>query len=129
MKHLDPLAAARAAVAPNPSRPATAVVHDSPDARLVVFRIAPGQEVPPHTSPSTVMLTVLAGRGTLSGADGERECGPGEMVTYEPEELHAMRASTEELLLLATITPRPGERAAPTGVSARESGRRTEAGR
>ncbi|HEY0969404.1 MAG TPA: cupin domain-containing protein [Gemmatimonadales bacterium] len=119
MRHLDPVAAARSAIAPNPSRPASALVHDSPDARLVVFRIAPGQEVPPHTSPSTVMLTVLAGRGTLSGADGARECGPGEMVTYEPEEIHAMRADTEELLLLATITPRPGERPAPIAASAR----------
>ena len=121
MKHLDPLAAARAAVASNPSRPATALVHDSPDARLVVFRIAPGQEVPRHTSLSTVILTVLAGRGTLSGADGERECGPGEMVTYEPEEPHAMRATTEELLLLATITPRPGERPAAIAASARDA--------
>ncbi len=118
MKHLDPLAAARAAIAASPSRPATAVVHDSPDARLVVFRIAPGQEVPQHTSPSTVMITVLAGRGTLSGADGVRECGPGEMVTYEPDEVHAMRADSEELLLLAAITPRPGERPANFGQGA-----------
>lgn len=121
MKHIDPRAAARAAVAANPARPATALLHDTADARLVVFRIAPGQEVPPHTSPSTVTLTVLEGRGILSGGDGERECGAGEMVTYEPEELHAMRATTEELLLLATITPRPGGRPAPLPAGAGSS--------
>lgn len=113
MKLLDPLAAARAAVSANPSRSATAVVLDTPDARLVVFRIAPGQEVPPHTSPSTVLLTVLAGRGTIAGADEERECRAGDLVAYEPGELHSMRATGEELLLLATITPRPGEMARP----------------
>ena len=113
MKHLDPRAAARAAVAAHPARPATALIHDSEDARLVVFRIAPGQEVAAHTSPSTVTLTVLEGRGSLSGADGARDCGPGEMVTYEPNEVHAMRATGgDDFLLLATITPRPGARPA-----------------
>jgi hypothetical protein len=31
------------------------------------------------------------------------------MVTYSPNELHGMRAGDEELLLLATIAPRPGD--------------------
>lgn len=112
MKHLDPLTAARAAVAANPARPTSAVIHDAPDARLVVFRLAPGQAVPPHRNRSSVQLTVLAGHGTLSGEeDGtpvERRCSAGDVVLYAPGELHAMRAEDAELLLLATITPRPG---------------------
>jgi quercetin dioxygenase-like cupin family protein len=107
---LDPVAAAHAAHAAHPERPATALLHDSDDLRLVVFRLAPGQAVAPHTSPSTVMLTVLAGTGLLSGATQERRCGPGDAVVYPPEELHGMRATDGELLLLATITPRPGAR-------------------
>ena len=77
---LDPLRAARDAVAANPARPATAVLHDSPDAPLLVFRLAPGQ------------------------------CAAGDVVVYAPDERHAMRAESEELLRLATITPRPGAR-------------------
>lgn len=111
---LDPRAAARTALAPNASRPATAILHDSPDARLVVFRIAPGQAVAPHTSPSTVQLLVLEGRGTLTGeANGttvERACAAGDAVLYAPGELHGMRAGDETLVLLATIAPRPGSR-------------------
>ena len=110
MKALDPIAAARTAVSAHPNRPATAVIHDSDDVRLVVFRLAPGQQVPPHTSHSTVMLRVLEGSGILSGGDGERVCANGDLVTYEPNELHGMRATDQELLLLATITPRPGNR-------------------
>lgn len=114
MKTLDPRAAARAAVAPNATRPATAVVHDTDDLRLVVFRLEAGQSVPPHRSVSSVMLTVLEGEGVLSGeADGapvDVACGPGGVVTYDPNELHGMRAGSGELLLLATITPRPGSR-------------------
>ena len=119
MQALDPRGAARAAVAPSPSRPATATIHDSADARLVVFRLAPGQAVPPHRNASTVMLTVLEGEGVLSGGDGERACRAGEVVLYEPNEQHGMRATGGgELLLLAVITPRPGERHAPASPAA-----------
>ncbi|MGK2962219.1 MAG: cupin domain-containing protein [Gemmatimonadaceae bacterium] len=114
MKALDPASAALAAVAPNPTKPATAVLHDTDDLRLVVFRIAPGQSVPPHRSVSSVMLTVLGGEGILSGEENgqivERRFTAGEAATYAPDELHAMRSDSTELLLLATITPRPGSR-------------------
>lgn len=107
---LNPRAVARIAVA-NGSRPATSVLFDSPDLRLVVFRLAPGQAVPPHRSSSSVMLSVLDGSGVLSGPDGEVACVAGDVVCYAPDELHGMRALDGELQLLATITPRPGERA------------------
>jgi quercetin dioxygenase-like cupin family protein len=107
---LDPAAAARSARATAPTRPATAILHDSADARLVVFRIAAGQAVPPHRSVSTVTITVLEGTGVLAGADGERACAAGDVVVFPPDEPHAMRADDAELLLLATITPRPGAR-------------------
>ena len=111
MKTLAPATAALGAVAANPDRPATAILHDSPDARLVVFRLAPGQFVPPHRSTATVMLHVLQGTGELSGADDAVvSVSPGDLVTYEAGELHGMRAIDEQLLLLATITPRPGAR-------------------
>jgi quercetin dioxygenase-like cupin family protein len=96
----------------NPNRPATAIVHDSEEIRLVVFRLQPGQEVPPHRSTSSVMLTVLAGRGVVSGEDGEQPVSPGDVICYVPNELHGMKAEREELRLLATIAPRPGARPA-----------------
>ena len=115
MKALDrPLDLARTAVAANAARPATAVLHDTADVRQVVFRLEPGQSVPPHRSVSTVLLTVLEGNGILSGEKSgtviERACIAGDVVAYEPNELHGMRADGNTLLLLATITPRPGDR-------------------
>jgi quercetin dioxygenase-like cupin family protein len=108
MKVLDPRRAATEAVTANASRPATAIVHDSDDARLVVFRLAPGQAVAPHRSNSTVMLSVLGGSGFVSGSEGERDVSAGDLVVYAPDEVHGMRAGDEELTLLATIAPRPG---------------------
>ena len=117
MKSLDIPRAAREAVGANAARPATAVVHDSPDARLIVFRITPGQAVAPHRNASTVMLTVISGRGFIRGGEDERAVAPAETVVFEPNELHGMRAELEELVLLATITPRPGTRAADAAES------------
>jgi len=124
MKAVDVRRAAAEAVPANASRPATAVVQDSPDARLVVFRLAPGQTVPPHRSVSTVMLTVISGQGFASGGDEERAVTTGDIVIYEPNELHGMRAESEELVLLATITPRPGTRSGNASAAATtETGR------
>lgn len=91
-------------------RPATALVHDSADARVVVFRIDPGQEVPVHTSQSTVLLAIVAGSGTVVGADGERAVRAGDLVAYEVAEPHGMRAHDEQLVIAAVIAPRPSTR-------------------
>lgn len=114
MMPLRPMEAARGAVSFNPDKAATAVVLDTPDVRLVVFRLQPGQEVSAHRNASTVLLTVLAGSGILTGEDHgapcERACSAGDVMAYAPSELHAMRASEGEFVLLATIAPRPGSR-------------------
>jgi quercetin dioxygenase-like cupin family protein len=57
-----------------------------------------------------VVLHVLSGSGLVSGAQGERAVEAGTIVAYEPDEPHGMRATSRELVLLATITPRPASR-------------------
>lgn len=104
------MTAAREAISAQASRPATALLHDVADARVVVFRIEPGQEVAPHTSTSTVLLSIVAGRGTVSGASGESAVSAGDLVAYDLGELHGMRAGDEQLVIVAIITPRPGTR-------------------
>jgi quercetin dioxygenase-like cupin family protein len=110
MNVLNLSALAATAVAARPNRPATAVIHDSADARVVVFRIEPGQEVAVHTSASTVLLNIVAGTGAVSGADGERVVHAGDLVSYEPHEPHGMRAVDERLVVVAVIAPRPSAR-------------------
>ena len=61
-----------------------------------------------------MQLAVLDGVGVLtgeaeSGGTAEQICTAGDLAVYLPNELHGMRAAGEtDLLLLATITPRPG---------------------
>jgi quercetin dioxygenase-like cupin family protein len=113
---LDPRATARTASAASALRPATQVILDTPDVRLVTFRLLDGQAVTPHRSTSSVLLTVLRGEGMISGGDGERACREGDVLACEPGELHGMSATAGELHVLAAITPRPGERAMPAEV-------------
>jgi quercetin dioxygenase-like cupin family protein len=101
---------AAAAVAPNATRPATTLVHDSVDARVVLFRLEPGQMVPVHTSASTVLLTIISGTGTVIGSEGERRVKPGDIVAYAEDEPHGMQATHEQLVIAAVIAPRPGSR-------------------
>lgn len=107
MNLYQPSAIAASAVSPGPNRPAVALVHDHDDARLVVFRLEPGQQVATHTSTSSVFLTVISGAGFVSGAEGERAVGPGAVAAFAPEEPHGMRADRERLVLAALIAPRP----------------------
>ncbi len=104
----DARALAASAVNARAERPATALVHDSSDARVVIFRIEPGQAVPMHTNPSTVLLLIVNGSGIVSGADGERAVRAGDIVAYEAREPHGMRAGDEQLVIAAVIAPRPG---------------------
>lgn len=107
MNVYDTPAVAAGAVSARPDRPATALVHDATDVRLVLFRIEPGQQVAPHTSPSTVVLTVLSGAGLVTGGDREQPARAGMVVAYAPNERHGMRAVDERMVVLAAIAPRP----------------------
>jgi quercetin dioxygenase-like cupin family protein len=98
---------AAAAVSANVARPATALTHDSADARVVLFRIEPGQEVARHTSSSTVLLIVISGAGVVSCATGDRDVRTGDIIAYDVDEPHGMRANTELLVIAAVIAPRP----------------------
>lgn len=93
--------------APRTDRHATALLLDEPGCRLVAFTLAAGQSVPLHTSPATVMVTVVEGGGAFRGQDGDVALHTGESLKYEPNEPHGMVAGESGLRFLAVITPSP----------------------
>jgi quercetin dioxygenase-like cupin family protein len=82
------------------------MVADTPQARMVLFCLEPGQQILPHTSTSAVSLYVVEGEATLHGSGEGTAVKAGTLVTYEPEESHGWRAETR-LVVLATIAPAP----------------------
>ena len=110
VKTYEPLTLGLTAEAPKSTAPGMEIIHESDDARLVVFRLEPGQKLTEHTSPSTVVLTVLQGTGIIDSAAGERSMSAGELVVFEPRELHGLHATEERFVVLATLAPRPATR-------------------
>jgi quercetin dioxygenase-like cupin family protein len=91
-----------------PDRPATRVLHDEPNLRVIAFHLLPGQTVPPHRNASTVLVQVVAGSGRFTGEDGETTLLAGESAVYRPGETHSITALDEPLVFHAVIAPRPG---------------------
>ena len=91
-----------------PDRPATAVLYDAPDARVVGFHLLPGQRVAEHRSPSTVTIHITEGAGTFIGANMTMRLEAGQVAVYAPDEIHAIEAHSTAVRFLAIITPRPG---------------------
>ena len=87
-------------------RPVSKLVYDSEAMRVVVFALLPGQEIPPHTAPSRVVLHVVQGNGAFLTGGGGQPAGAGAFVITEPDEPHGFKAA-EKTVLLAVIAPRP----------------------
>ena len=87
--------------------PTVAILHDSPDARVVLFTFRPGDRIPLHRTPSSVTLRVLRGRGVVTRVAGQSTIWEGTKLAVEPHEAYSLRADREPLTVLATITPSP----------------------
>jgi len=90
----------------SPSRPVSKLLYDSDAMRVVVFGLLPGQEIPPHTVPSRVVLHMVQGKGAFLTGSGEQPAHTGAFVITEPNEPHGLKAA-EKTVLLAVIAPRP----------------------
>jgi quercetin dioxygenase-like cupin family protein len=90
-----------------PERPATAIVHDEANVRVIAFHLLPGQAVPPHHNRSTVIVQVISGEGTFSGDEAREVLRAGQSAVYAPGETHAIEAGGEPLHFIAILCPRP----------------------
>lgn len=98
----------RAAVRFSPNRPVGQLVADHPNCRLVVFGLEAGQAVRPHSSPSTVILCAMEGRGRLRVGDREVDVAPGHVAICEPDQTHAFCAAPDApFVVLALIFTAP----------------------
>jgi quercetin dioxygenase-like cupin family protein len=94
--------------APREDRPASAVLHDEANARVIAFHLLPAQRIPPHRSASTVIVQVVEGRGVFRGEGTETTLGAGQLGVFAPGEVHAVEAGAEPLRFVAILAPRPG---------------------
>ncbi len=87
-------------------RPASELLFDSDDVRVVRFAVKAGQEIKPHTSASIVNMLIVSGSGTIGVGDEKVSGGPGTLAVCPFKVPHGFTAQTD-MVLAAFITPRP----------------------
>ena len=84
------------------------IVLHSDDARAVLIRLEPGQELGDHQVKERAWITVVEGRVQV-GAGGETvEAGPGTLFHFEADERHSVSSDGGARILLL-LAPWPGE--------------------
>ena len=68
--------------------------------KVVVFAFAAGQELSAHTAPMAASIQILAGEGSLTLGEDQREVQAGAFVHMPPELPHAVLARTGMVMLL-----------------------------
>jgi len=75
------------------------------DSRILRWTLQPQQKIEEHQVPdSPFYVIIIKGRGMFAGADGqEHEYGPNELLIFEQNERHAVRALDEELVFVSFL--------------------------
>jgi quercetin dioxygenase-like cupin family protein len=82
------------------------VLFTSPECRAVIVELEHGEEMGGHRVRERAVLQVVSGRVEIESSGERVECDAGTLVTFEPAELHSVRALTESRLLLV-LAPWP----------------------
>jgi quercetin dioxygenase-like cupin family protein len=85
---------------PRHDRQIPRVLFSSPECRAVALELEAGEELGDHHVRERAVVSVVAGRVAIEASGEAVECGTGTVLTFDPGERHAVRASEHSLLLL-----------------------------
>ena len=84
------------------------VVHSENEARAVLIRLLPGQELGDHQVKENAWVTVLDGRVRVRAGAEQVEGGVGALFRFDPDERHSL-ASDDGARILLLLAPWPGD--------------------
>ena len=84
------------------------VVLHSDEGRAVLIKLDPGQELGEHQVKERAWISVVEGTVSIEAGGDSIEGRPGTLVTFAPEERHAVRTDGGARILLL-LAPWPGE--------------------
>ena len=84
-------------------RPLITEREGAPHFAMRVFKLDPDGHTPYHTHAWEHEVYILAGTGTVRGADGERALRPGDAVFVAPDEEHQFRAGATGLQFICCV--------------------------
>ena len=108
----------RAIEAPDGTR--DPVVLHTDEARAVLIKIDPGQALREHSVKERAWVCVVEGTALVEAGDESIQAEPGTLVTFAPNERHAVSSDAGARILLL-LAPWPGEGHYRGGEKARSS--------
>jgi quercetin dioxygenase-like cupin family protein len=85
-----------------------AVLHSNDEGRAVMIRLEPSQNLGDHQVKERAWIVVVEGTVRIEAGGESLEAKPGTLVTFAPNERHALR-SEEGARVLLLLAPWPGE--------------------
>jgi quercetin dioxygenase-like cupin family protein len=84
------------------------VLYSDDVGRAVMIALSPGQELGEHQVKERAFLVVVDGTVTVEGGGERNECSVGSLLTFAPNERHAVRSEAGARILML-LAPWPGE--------------------
>ena len=90
----------------HPDRISREMLADTPEMRVALMCLEPGQELNPHKAPLRLMMYCVEGRGVFTVGDEEIEADEKTAILCDPMVPHGFKASKgERLVVMAVVTP------------------------
>ena len=84
------------------------MLHSGDGARAVMIKLAAGQELGDHQVKERAWVAVVDGEVRIAAGAEAKTCGPGILVTFDPDERHSLSSDRGARILLL-LAPWPGE--------------------
>ena len=90
----------------NPMMLAKERLYESPEMRVAIMCMKPGQEHKVHTAPLRLMMYCVQGKGTFTVGEDKIEADEKTAILCDPMVPHGFAADKgEELVVMAVVTP------------------------
>lgn len=73
---------------------------DKDNLQITHLQIKKGEEVPSHKSDKNVVVVIYKGKVDFKGENGSEIISPGDIITMEPNEMHALEAIEDSDLMV-----------------------------
>jgi len=82
------------------------MIHDSPEMRIALMCLEPGQKLDPHKAPMRLLMYVVEGKGTFTVGDKKIEADEKTCIPCDPMVPHGFTADKgQKLVVMAVVTP------------------------
>ena len=89
-----------------PDRISREMLKDSPEMRIALMCLNPGQKLDPHKAPLRLLMYVVEGKGTFTVGDEKVVADAKTCIPCDPSVPHGFAADQgEKLIVMAVVTP------------------------